>query len=166
MNVSREKGTSDFPSSQRSSVHAKHTSIISVIDVSFWPFAYESEQHRFWRDCAEAQARLNLCCSHMLKRPFFPWRSSNKYRVFSKYTDTLLLIILALKIEELIFLHVDVSEIAGCVSNSMQPDPTPVSACWGLSVPMLRAKSVTIRHFSQNIYKKANITFYPEYSVK
>ena len=23
-----------------------------------------SEQRRFWRDCADAQARLNLCCSH------------------------------------------------------------------------------------------------------
>ena len=23
------------------------------------------EQHRFWRDCAYAQSRLNLCCSHV-----------------------------------------------------------------------------------------------------
>ena len=26
--------------------------------------AYMSEQRRFWRDCADAQARLNLRCSH------------------------------------------------------------------------------------------------------
>ena len=28
--------------------------------------AYMSEQRRFWRDCADAQARLNLRCSHRL----------------------------------------------------------------------------------------------------
>ena len=28
-----------------------------------------SEQRRFWRDCADAQARLNLRCSH---RPYVP----------------------------------------------------------------------------------------------
>ena len=31
---------------------------------SSWPTACTSEQRRFWRDCADAQARLNLCCSH------------------------------------------------------------------------------------------------------
>ena len=32
---------------------------------SFWLTACMSEQRRFWRDCADAQARLNLPCSHM-----------------------------------------------------------------------------------------------------
>ena len=31
---------------------------------SSWLTACMSEQQRFWRDCADAQARLNLCCSH------------------------------------------------------------------------------------------------------
>ena len=31
---------------------------------SSWLTACMSEQRRFWRDCADAQARLNLCCSH------------------------------------------------------------------------------------------------------
>ena len=32
---------------------------------SSWLTACMSEQRRFWRDCADAQARLNLRCSHM-----------------------------------------------------------------------------------------------------
>ena len=31
---------------------------------SSWITACMSEQRRFWRDCADAQARLNLRCSH------------------------------------------------------------------------------------------------------
>ena len=31
---------------------------------SSWLTACMSEQRRFWRDCADAQARLNLRCSH------------------------------------------------------------------------------------------------------
>ena len=31
---------------------------------SSWLTACMSEQQRFWRDCADAQARLNFCCSH------------------------------------------------------------------------------------------------------
>ena len=31
---------------------------------SSWLIACMSEQRRFWRDCADAQARLNLRCSH------------------------------------------------------------------------------------------------------
>ena len=31
---------------------------------SSWLTACLSEQRRFWRDCADAQARLNLRCSH------------------------------------------------------------------------------------------------------
>ena len=31
---------------------------------SSWLTASMSEQRRFWRDCADAQARLNLRCSH------------------------------------------------------------------------------------------------------
>ena len=31
---------------------------------SSWHTACMSEQRRFWRDCADAQARLNLRCSH------------------------------------------------------------------------------------------------------
>ena len=31
---------------------------------SAWLTVYMSEQRRFWRDCADAQARLNLRCSH------------------------------------------------------------------------------------------------------
>ena len=33
---------------------------------SSWLTAYMSEQRRFWRDCADAQARLNLRCSQRL----------------------------------------------------------------------------------------------------
>ena len=33
-------------------------------DGSSWLTACMSEQRRFWRDCANAQARLNLHCSH------------------------------------------------------------------------------------------------------
>ena len=33
-------------------------------DGSSWFTACMSEQRRFWRDCADAQARLNLLCSH------------------------------------------------------------------------------------------------------
>ena len=33
---------------------------------SSWLAACMSEQRRFWRDCADAQARLNLRCSHRL----------------------------------------------------------------------------------------------------
>ena len=33
---------------------------------SSWLTAYMSEQRRFWRDCTDAQARLNLRCSHRL----------------------------------------------------------------------------------------------------
>ena len=32
---------------------------------SSWLTVCMSEQRRFWRDCADAQARLNLRCSHM-----------------------------------------------------------------------------------------------------
>ena len=32
---------------------------------SSWLIACMSEQRRFWRDCADAQARLSLRCSHM-----------------------------------------------------------------------------------------------------
>ena len=35
---------------------------ISLAEVYPWTTAYVSEQHRFWRDCADAQARQNLCC--------------------------------------------------------------------------------------------------------
>ena len=35
-------------------------------ECSSWLTAYMSEQRRFWRDCADAQARLNLRCSHRL----------------------------------------------------------------------------------------------------
>ena len=31
--------------------------------------AYTSEQRKFWRDCADAQARLNLRCSHRRYEP-------------------------------------------------------------------------------------------------
>ena len=31
---------------------------------SSWLTAFMSEQRRFWRDCVDAQARLNLRCSH------------------------------------------------------------------------------------------------------
>ena len=33
-------------------------------ECSSWLTACMSEQRRFWRDCADAQARLNLRCSH------------------------------------------------------------------------------------------------------
>ena len=33
---------------------------------SSWLTAFMSEQRRFWRDCTDAQARLNLRCSHRL----------------------------------------------------------------------------------------------------
>ena len=37
----------------------------SLAEVSPCPIPYVSEQHRIWRDCADAQARLNLCYLHM-----------------------------------------------------------------------------------------------------
>ena len=36
---------------------------------SSWLTACMSEQRRFWRDCADAQARLNLRCSHRWQVP-------------------------------------------------------------------------------------------------
>ena len=36
---------------------------------SSWLTACMSEQRRFWRDCADAQARRNLRCSHRLQVP-------------------------------------------------------------------------------------------------
>ena len=36
----------------------------SLSEASSWLTACMSEQRRFWRDCADAQARLNLRCSH------------------------------------------------------------------------------------------------------
>ena len=47
----------------------------SLAEVFPWYIAYVIEQNRFWRDCACAQDRLNLCCSHncaLVSR--FPWR--------------------------------------------------------------------------------------------
>ena len=38
-------------------------------EVSSWLTACMSEQRRFWRDCADAQARLNLRCSHTRQVP-------------------------------------------------------------------------------------------------
>ena len=35
-----------------------------LVEGSSWLTACMSEQRRFWRDCADAQARLNLRCSH------------------------------------------------------------------------------------------------------
>ena len=35
-----------------------------LFEGSSWLIAYMSEQWRFWRDCADAQARLNHRCSH------------------------------------------------------------------------------------------------------
>ena len=72
--VSREKGSSDFPSTRSLSVQARplqqgHISS-SLIKVSPCPIGYVGEQHRFGRACACAQARPNLCCKHMLKRLF------------------------------------------------------------------------------------------------
>ena len=49
----------------------------SLAEVSLWPTAYVSEQHRLWRDCADAQARLNLSCSLFATTNIFPWRCSN-----------------------------------------------------------------------------------------
>ena len=40
-------------------------------------FCLGSEQQRRWSDCADAQADLRLCCSHMAKRHFFSWPGSN-----------------------------------------------------------------------------------------
>ena len=37
----------------------------SLAEVFPWLTAYVSEQHRFRQDCANAQARLNLCFSHI-----------------------------------------------------------------------------------------------------
>ena len=40
---------------------------------SSWLTACMSEQRRFWRDCADAQARLNLRCSQAISTKF-AWR--------------------------------------------------------------------------------------------
>ena len=42
--------------------HAQGSGFLS--EGSSWLTACMSEQRRFWRDCADAQARLNLRCSH------------------------------------------------------------------------------------------------------
>ena len=41
---------------------------------SSWLTACMSEQRKFWRDCANAQARLNLRCSHRRLSTKFAWR--------------------------------------------------------------------------------------------
>ena len=45
---------------------SKITCLVLWLKFSLCSTAYVSEQHRFWRDCANTQARLNLCCSYML----------------------------------------------------------------------------------------------------
>ena len=38
----------------------------SLAEVSHSPTAYESDQHMFWRNCADEHACLTICCSHSL----------------------------------------------------------------------------------------------------
>ena len=46
---------------------------------SSWLTACMSEQQRFWQDCADVQARLNLRCSHRRVSTKFAWCGSNFY---------------------------------------------------------------------------------------
>ena len=43
-------------------------SMIEEIMVTKFPWltTYMSKQHRFWQDCADVEACLNLCCLHIL----------------------------------------------------------------------------------------------------
>ena len=60
--------SSSIPSWQTLTAHAQHfrkgqgSGFLS--EGSSWLTACMSEQWRFWRDCADAYARLNLRCSH------------------------------------------------------------------------------------------------------
>ena len=45
---------------------------------SSWLTACMGEQRRFWRDCADAQARLNLRCSHRLTRSTWTYFHLNR----------------------------------------------------------------------------------------
>ena len=72
--MSREKGFIDFLSNQSFSAYTRFLSKAmssSLAEVFPWPSAYVSQQHRFWQDCKDAQARLNLYCLHMLQQLFY-----------------------------------------------------------------------------------------------
>ena len=49
-----------------------------LCEASSWFTACMSEQRRFWRDCADAQARLNLRCSHRRLSTKFAWCGPNR----------------------------------------------------------------------------------------
>ena len=55
--------------------------VMSYAEVFHLSTAYVSEQHGFWRDCADAQARLNVCC--LLQRLFFPKGLRYYFSLFS-----------------------------------------------------------------------------------
>ena len=65
---SSEFVSSSIPSWQILSAHAQPfrgaRDLAFCMKVPNWLTACMSEQRRFWRDCANAQARLNLRCSH------------------------------------------------------------------------------------------------------
>ena len=51
-----------YPAIQRGQGSVQGSGFLS--ECSSWLTACMSEQRRFWRDCKDAQARLNLRCSH------------------------------------------------------------------------------------------------------
>ena len=70
----REKGFSNFLSNLSVCMrgpYARAHVYSSMAEVIPWRTNYVSKQPRFRRDCANAQASLNLCCSYMLQRLFF-----------------------------------------------------------------------------------------------
>ena len=51
----------------------------SLAEVSSWPIADVSIQHRLWQDCADVQAFLNLCLTVL-----FPWFRSFRHTIWRK----------------------------------------------------------------------------------
>ena len=47
---------------------------LEILDIETKSIILSSEQQRCWSDCANAQADLHLCCSHMAKTGFLMTR--------------------------------------------------------------------------------------------
>ena len=61
--------------------------------LKFWlqklevPYYQGNELQRHWSDCADAQADLHLCCSHMAKQVFSLWGTHNVTRIYRIQTS-------------------------------------------------------------------------------
>ena len=66
----------------------------SLAEFFSWSTAYVSVRHRFWRDCAEAQAPEPLCIVYAIMwniTDVFQWRCSLFYPIFIFYSTDFLL---------------------------------------------------------------------------